>query len=354
MERHGRFIQRSWTILGVTFLNTKVIFDGTAPTLTVYEAFQNIVSRRTEDLRRIATGGSGILPAGALSYELVNRLTEETCKVARHVLHMAIRALDYCPAVDITFGEYLRALITADIDIMPDDRYGYRVAFMEAFRNRGILPRNVRTISQESLAWDTPDKPKPDWMKDLLREIDVRWNRRLQRSDVFSLNEKNRAIARKVLKAACLKDQGLYLHFGLDQGVPRYDQNGKVMHKVNAGDTTFDVASIRPVRRVASDGTFRTDINVVIQQRKRELVDPNDPEGSWFWFRGGATLIIDAREGYEEVRYAIVKSSGSRARLDRQRQLNAGGQGSALSSLYFGESKGEPFAMMHAFGGGNG
>lgn len=335
--------------------DTREVHDrGSILVYAVYEAFQNIVARRTEDLRRIATGGSGILPAGALSSELVDRLTSETCKVARHVLHMAIRALDYCPAVDITFGEYLRALITVDIDVMPEDRYGYRVAFMEAFRNRGILPRNVRTISQESLAWDTPDDPKPAWLMDVLKGIDVHWNRRLQRSQVFDLNEKNRGAARAILKAACRKDPRLYTQFGLIPGVPRYDQKGEVMHDVTGGDTTFDVASVRPVRRVASDGTFRTDINAVIQQRQKVWVDENDHEQGWFWFRGGVTLIFDAREGYEEVRYAIVKGSGSVSRLERQRKLNADGQGSALSSLYFGESKGEPFALMHAFGGGMG
>ena len=54
---------------------------------------------------------------------------------------MCIRALDYCPPVDITFGEYLRALITADTDLVPNDKLGYRIAFIEAFRNRGIYPQ---------------------------------------------------------------------------------------------------------------------------------------------------------------------------------------------------------------------
>ena len=54
---------------------------------------------------------------------------------------MCIRALDYCPAVDITFGEYLRALITADIDLVPEDPLGYRVAFMEAFQKQGPASR---------------------------------------------------------------------------------------------------------------------------------------------------------------------------------------------------------------------
>ena len=56
-----------------------------------------------------------------------------------HVLNICIRALDYCPPVDLVFGEYLRALITADADLVPDDKHGYRTAFIEAFRNRDPL-----------------------------------------------------------------------------------------------------------------------------------------------------------------------------------------------------------------------
>ncbi len=43
---------------------------------------QRIVAYRTDDLLRIATGGTGILPAGALHPDLVNRLTQETCETA--------------------------------------------------------------------------------------------------------------------------------------------------------------------------------------------------------------------------------------------------------------------------------
>ena len=125
----------------------------------VYDAFIRIVERRSADLIRIATSGTGVLPEGALHPDLVERLTTEACKAAEQVLHICIRALDYCPAVDITFGEYLRALITADRDLVPDDPLGYRVAFMEAFRRRGLLPRDVRTVSEESLAWGTQDGP---------------------------------------------------------------------------------------------------------------------------------------------------------------------------------------------------
>jgi hypothetical protein len=59
----------------------------------------------------------------------------DSSMTAALVLNMCIRALDYIPPVDITFGEYLRGIITADFDLVEDDRYGYRVAFVEALHS---------------------------------------------------------------------------------------------------------------------------------------------------------------------------------------------------------------------------
>ena len=91
----------------------------------VFEAFINIYKRRVADLLRIATNGSGILAPGNLHPDLVNRLANEASKAASHVLSMCIRALDYSPPVDITFGEYLRAIIPADIDLVTNKYLGF-------------------------------------------------------------------------------------------------------------------------------------------------------------------------------------------------------------------------------------
>jgi len=119
----------------------------------VFEAFLSIYKCRITDLLRIASNGTGILTPGELHPDLVGRLADEAAKSAQHVLNMCIRALDYCPPVDVTFGDYLRAIITADTDLYAEDELGYRIAFIEAFRRRGIYPREVRTLSQESLCW---------------------------------------------------------------------------------------------------------------------------------------------------------------------------------------------------------
>jgi hypothetical protein len=119
----------------------------------VFDAFLAIYKSRIADLLRIATDGRGVLPAGAIHPDLVARLADEASKSAAHVLRMCIRALDYCPPVDVTFGDFLRAVISADVDLVPDDREHYRVAFIEAFRARGIHPEGVRTLSVENLVY---------------------------------------------------------------------------------------------------------------------------------------------------------------------------------------------------------
>jgi hypothetical protein len=119
----------------------------------VFEAFLSIYKCRIADLLRIASNGTGILTPGELHPDLVNRLAREAAKTAQQVLNMCIRGLDYCPPVDINFGDYLRAIITADTDLVPDDDLGYRIAFIEAFRRRGIYPRDIRTLSESSLSW---------------------------------------------------------------------------------------------------------------------------------------------------------------------------------------------------------
>ena len=336
---------------------------GSILVLAVYDAFISIVERRTEDLIRLATSGTGVLPSGALLPDLVNRLTDETCKTAKQVLHMCIRALDYCPGVDITFSDYLRALITADIDLIPNDRHGYRVAFMEAFRHRGILPPEARTISEETLAWNTPEEPSPPWLERMLKALNFSWDRHLDRSQIFYLNKRNSRIAHGILHEVfadearnknLAEDQKTYKQFGLKADVPRFGEDGNPLKMIPKGETTFDVFSIRPARRVAPDGSFRTDLIATIHQRRPEPIDGNDIAQGWFWFRGGATLIVDPRPpgGKPEIRYIIVKSSESEVRLNRQRQAQ-GGFFSPPRALYFGGKAGlramaaEPFAMMH-------
>lgn len=135
---------------------TTAVHDrGAVLVAAVFRAFLAIYKDRIADLLRIASRGTGILPEGELDPDLVLRLAKEAAKSAQHVLKMCIRALDYCPPVNVTFGDYLRAIITADRDLYPEDENGYRRAFIEAFTSWGIVPEGLSIVSENSLLWPT-------------------------------------------------------------------------------------------------------------------------------------------------------------------------------------------------------
>jgi hypothetical protein len=69
-----------------------------------------------------------------------NRAAEEGRIAADQLLTMSIRAIDYMPTVDIHFPDFLSALLTADIEIQPNDRFDYRSKLLRNFELYGIQP----------------------------------------------------------------------------------------------------------------------------------------------------------------------------------------------------------------------
>jgi hypothetical protein len=149
-DRRGRREAPDPTALSRTFEPHE---RGAILVAAVFDAFVRMYESRIADLRRIATGGTGVLPDGEIHPDLARRFAEEAVRTAQRVLNMCIRAVDYLPPVDVTFGDFARALITADIDFYSDDPRRYRLAFIEAFRNHGIYPLDVRTLAEDALRW---------------------------------------------------------------------------------------------------------------------------------------------------------------------------------------------------------
>ena len=275
----------------------------------VFDAFFSIYVRRTSDLMRIARaggmGGSGGL-SDDLHPDLVNRLAETATKTATHFLNICIRALDYCPPVDILFGDFLRAMITSDHDLFPDDRYGYRAALIDAFRSRGIVPENVSSYSEESLIWCPPEVT--DTGTD---EYDDHHPLRCEglQFDVFNAEDK------EYVKALQKKNAIILHQFAV--------KNAKKLGLSTDPDLKIWVGSFHEMHRMSDDGKLMFDIVVEFTQRREKvLLDPADPNSPTFTFHGGTTLILD-QNGW--VRYAIKKSIGDKKdddkniRLKRQR-----------------------------------
>ncbi len=101
------------------------------------------------------------------------RAVEEGAKAARHLLTMSIRALDYLPSNNVTFGDYARALITADFETAPDDgRYGYRDVLRKSFADYGI----VDAETPEALRW-TPPPDQENLVYGFDGHAEMQWDR---------------------------------------------------------------------------------------------------------------------------------------------------------------------------------
>jgi subtilisin family serine protease len=309
----------------------------------VFDAFLAIYNRRTKDLMRLATGGSGILRPGAIHPDLVGRLAEAAAKSAQHILKLSIRALDYMPPVDPTFGDFLRALITADSDLVPDDRLGYRVAFIEAFAGRGIPADGVRTLSPESLRWQTLQREaQPPGLSQFIREnIDLAWDVQGDRQTAWKGARTNAWRLHQWLTDPANFSEQHAAALGLDRSLPpAQGPDGFAGRRDKPYNRPrFEVHSVRPARRMTPDGEMRTDIIAVITQR-RQIV------GGTGIFRGGCTLVLDRREDVPPIRYCITVPVGSASRA-RKAQENGMAAMARARNPYGDFGVNEPFALLH-------
>ena len=106
----------------------------------VFDAFVATYRAQIGDLLRIATGGTGVLPPGHLHPDLVARVTSEATRNAERFLGMVVRCFDFLPVVDVTFGDVVRSIVTADRALYPDDELQLRSTLVESLRRRGIYP----------------------------------------------------------------------------------------------------------------------------------------------------------------------------------------------------------------------
>jgi subtilisin family serine protease len=313
----------------------------------VFDAFMTIYRARIADLLRIYTGGTGVLPKGAIHPDLAQRLANEAVKSAKHILNICIRALDYLPPVDVTFFEYLRALITADFDLVADDRHNYRVAFVEAFRRRGIYPVNLdapsrdtlRTLSVDTLRWQgfkwsknsIGNKVMMTRYKNIITDLKqfsdacfYAENRRI----LFKKTRMHRIKLQKQLEEIFATAPEFAMELGLDPELK-----------------TFEVDELRRALRISPDGKPIPQVIVALTQSKRIKEDRKNgvPE---YLFRGGSTLVVDL--SVPEVKYRIIKNINSTTRQARTSDFIRETSADPLRALFFTAGRGEPFAVLHA------
>ncbi|HEY0877768.1 MAG TPA: hypothetical protein VGE10_04890 [Zeimonas sp.] len=265
----------------------------------VFEAFVTIYRRKSERYLRLATDGSGVLSPGELAHDLQQLLADEASKLAGQFLGICIRAIDYCPPVGLTFGDYLRALVTADYDLVPDDPWDYRGALVDAFRRRRIYPESVPSLSEDALLWHPP---RIDLAPVSALGFDER-RFRCDPADVADVGERRRqaeALGRFVTHPGHLEEFGL-----VASGDPRLGGD-----RVDAPR----VESIRTARRIGPDGQIAFDLVAEVTQLRHVRAGPDAPG---FSYHGGCTILLgpDAR-----VRYVVLKSVVGRGRLEKRRK----------------------------------
>jgi hypothetical protein len=246
----------------------------------IFEAMSRVFDRKTRRLRKIAA-----LAPGTRDH-LIDLLTSEASDLAGQFLNIIIRAIDYCPPVDLTFGEFLRALVTADWVTVPEDPHGYREALVLAFRRYGITVPAVPDLSEDALRWRPPE---PDLKTQAIPQLSFARLRHGREPGWFAARSERRR------RASALGDfiaAGRHKYFGV---VPPGRHDGEEYEPPV-------IESVRSLRRLTPDDELNFHVVAEVTQRVRR---------NRRWFLGGSTVIID--EG-GRIRFVIGKGIRNKER----------------------------------------
>lgn len=242
--------------------------------------------------------GTGICPPGELPADLTELLAHAASSLAGHFQTLMIRAVDYCPPVDITLGEFLRALVTADYDLVPDDPWGYREALIDAFSRRAIYPRHVPTLAEDALLWRAPRRVMPPVIAldaaHLVFDCDMACG-----AAPAELTRQARALGEFATRPEHLQE------FGLLSGSEAEALGGRAELPV--------VASVRIARRAGPYGQIVNDLVAEITQQV--MMQPGAGKADYALV-GGTTVILGPNG---EIRYLISKSAVGSERIQRRR-----------------------------------
>ena len=363
---------------------------------TVFDVFVRMYEKRIQKLMRIASGGTGLLPDGALHPDLIDELSKKASSTASYILQICVRALDYCPPFDITFGDYLRAAITADIDMVADDSSGYRIAFIEAFQRRGISAAGIKSMSVEELMHEQyPEglsKEQVNTLSRFLRRFKASVGYLTDRNEIYNqtkefVDGKEKEAEKKgetksglqeLFENIVSKDDGTFakltgLMFPGDK--ESTEAKGLEFGYKTLKIASFVVGNLWLANRVSPNGNIVNHVILTLVQKRGVrfevngdevkvdgyFVDDltrNNPEARGehnIRFNGGCTLIFDLDT--MKLRYAIKKDIDDQARMIRQfkyenSMLDDEATTSFDSNTYFDRETltalAGPFAFMHS------
>jgi hypothetical protein len=208
---------------------------------------------------------------------------------------MCIRAFEYLPPVDITFGDFLRAMVTADRDLLADEGADQRRLMIEAFRRRGILPEGVTSLSEGALRW-------PEVAGDGLATMPGDRVARTLLSDAQDFHRRTHPELRRAAREAAGK------------AAPALQE------WASANAQALELDPERPIEAHGFHATFRVApsgrlVVEVVAQFTQQDDTRADPRYGGLRFRGGTTVVATAGG---DVRFVIAKPIFSQARRERQ------------------------------------
>jgi hypothetical protein len=262
----------------------------------VFDAFLEVHKSSIADLKRLSSGGTGILPPGDLPPDLVARVTDEALKIADRFLGMVVRAFDYLPVVDPTFGDVLRAIVTADRALHPDDGMQMRAILVESLRRRGIFPSAVGSLTDEGLSWPRPADPGlsltrgpvqvdlTGWILQATQNLDVRG----APGDVPETDDPDRPATRTAHDPAPAAAINAWarahdLQLGLDPEWP------------------IELVGVHVTYQLAADHQPRPHLSIQLAQRRPDLEDQTQDPRTRTPVRAGTTVIARVDGTVEHV-----------------------------------------------------
>lgn len=259
--------------------------------------FGTVFRRRAAAYRRLARHA----PPGSTNPELAEVFAQEASKLAQQFLSICVRAIDYCPPVDLRLGEFLRAMVTADYDLVPDDPLAYREALIDAFARRGVYPDDVQALSEDALLWRPPQLHLPPI--NALHFANLRFAGDPGRAaDAGELRRQAEALGAYVMRSGIAHEFGCALPGDTDLLGDRVEP--------------AEVCSVRSLRRIGPDKAVGFDLVAEIVQRRWLSV----PGRSAVEFLGGATAIIGADGQFRYVvRKSVTDPKRAAAHLERAR-----------------------------------
>jgi hypothetical protein len=236
----------------------------------VFDAFFQVYMSRAAKTFQIYRSAGGVERVD-LTSPLADALCDEATRTAAEFFRICVRAIDYLPPVDVTFGDFLRAVMTAQTDYDPEDTDNICDAWMQSFRRREILPDDATFFSMDGLLWPVESEA-----------IEVSG---IPASGPLGFDKSERP---QVVKALVAFIDANRQHLGLAPRIP------------------YTVPSFHPMYRTDRNGSVRWDLVV-------EVIQQSVAAGS-FPTRGGTTIIISTHgtrgsgtAGVKFLRYAIRK-----------------------------------------------